>query len=72
MAAQQKLVKNAFYGIILVAILGIFCCFTVGFGFTMVFLLPVILIVACSVFVIKGKIAKLEDEKVYLKQNCFD
>lgn len=72
LAAQQKLVKNALYGVILLAVLGIFCSVTIGFGFTMLFLLPVIIIVACSLFVIKGRISKLEDERVYLKQNCFD
>lgn len=70
-ASLRKTAKSGVYGIILLVVLGLFCCITIGAGFTLVLLVPILILVVVSLFIIKGKIDAMESERAYLKKNCF-
>lgn len=71
LASLHKTVKSAVLGVILLAVLGLLSCVTIGFGFTLVLLVPVIVLVIIAIFILKNRIGKMEAERNYLKQNCF-
>lgn len=70
LASQEKLAKNGIIGMIIVALLGIFEWIAIGFGISLLAWLVEIICIVCY-FILKSRINKLREERIYLKRNCF-
>lgn len=67
----QKKVKNGWIGTFIVALLALVCAIGYGIGFTLLFFVPILAIIIVALFILKGRINKMEEEREYLKANCF-
>lgn len=70
-SSLRKLVKNGWLGTILVILLSLVCTIGYGIGFTLLVCVPLLAIIIISLFIFKGRISKMEEERAYLKANCF-
>lgn len=71
LSKHRKNVKSAMIGIILVVIIMILSLIINGFSFLHILMLPALLLIIAAVNITRNKITELENERVYLKKNCF-
>lgn len=67
----RKKVKNGWIGTILVALLALVWAIGYGVGVTLLVFIPLFAIIIAALFILKGRINKMEEERTYLKTNCF-
>ena len=68
----EKIVKRGIIGTILWAVFTILTIILGGFGFFhIIYILAIFLFVAAIIY-LKNRIAKLNDERAYLKKRCFN
>lgn len=68
----QGLVKRGIIGIVLLLVLVLFFMVIIGFGGFSVLCIFVILLSVVALCILKNRIAHMNEERAYLKKNCFD
>ena len=69
---MRNLVTRGIIGIVLILILMILFSIAAGFGFFSGMCIFLILLTVAALFILKGRIVRLEEERAYLKKRCFD
>lgn len=68
----QGLVKRGIIGIVLMLVLALFFIATIGFGVFTILCIFVILLSIVALYILKKRITSMNEERAYLKKNCFD
>lgn len=68
----QNLLKRGFVALALMVVLMFFFNTTIGFGFFSIVCIFVILLVVACIIICKNRIARMTEERTYLKKRCFN
>lgn len=70
--STENLVKRGILGVIFMIVLTLFYMFVVDSGFFCILSIFLVILFVTAVFILKKRVIRLNEERVYLKRKCFD